>query len=539
MIHFGTAGLRGQMIPGSDGINNDTIVWATFGIATWLNQTYTQSSDHKTPTGVVIAHDTRHNSSSFAEIAANVLVSQGIPVYYFDKYQPTPVLVYTIRRLNCAAGIVITASHNPKEYNGYKVYNADGIQIGDAEAAMIRSGMAEAADQVSATDLVFKSWNELPDAQPVASRQLDSYHEYINNLWQLPGKTTDVNIVYTPMQGTGGRHMIEILAKSGFSNLHPVSSQFEPDPDFSQVTSPNPEQPGALDEACRLASSQKTDLILATDPDADRAAAVIMDQNRKPVILTGNELGAMLLYGLLYQFTELNTQPAHPVLVKTVVTDDFAATIARAAGFEVVNTLTGFKNICGTIPDLQAAGKDFVMGFEESIGYAFFDDVRDKDGLAACRILAGMAATFMEKNMTLFDVYKKLRDTYGFYISRPFSHYCPGSDGPQLAQRIVDAFRQNPPLIIGDGNLQRLEDFKTQKIYYFDQKIGETSRISHPQQNLLRFFYDNGNWFALRPSGTEPKLKFYLYTVDHDLTRATEKANQQEDFVKEFLEKIV
>ncbi|HHX37915.1 MAG TPA: phospho-sugar mutase, partial [Clostridiaceae bacterium] len=284
MIPFGTAGLRGKMIPGPDGINRDTVAWATHGLATWLQdgeKIFSATERRNTtvqdaPRGVVIAYDTRHHSRSFAELAANILASRNIPVYYFDSYQPTPILVFCIRRLNAAAGIVITASHNPKEYNGYKVYDAAGIQIGNQAATVIRSGMEAAAAAGTVTGSI-QSLAELNNCYLIDNQHLAAYHDYVKGLWQLPGDTREINIVYTPMQGTGGKHLATILQAAGFERVQLVASQFAPDPEFSAVSSPNPESAGALDRACALAVETQADLVLATDPDADRAAAVIMD----------------------------------------------------------------------------------------------------------------------------------------------------------------------------------------------------------------------------------------------------------------------
>lgn len=541
MIEFGTAGLRGLMIEGPDGINDETIRFAAAGVADWLKKAGTAKTSPDAPCGVVVAHDTRHGSAHFARLTAEVLAGHGIPVWLFPEYQPTPVGVFAVRRLKAAAGIVITASHNPRAYNGFKVYDDSGIQIGSAAADAIRAGMLAAARAAAsggagrpavghcAAAPIHRIGGDLPAA----------YCSAVRHLWQLPGDTAGIRIVYTPMHGTGGQLMQRILSDCGFEQFIPVPEQMAPDPDFTTAPEPNPEQPAVLERAARLAAERRADLVLATDPDADRAAVLLPDETGRYIPLTGNETGALLLHLLLMQAEARDVRPERPVLVKSVVTDDFGAAVARAAGMEVVETLTGFKNICGTMPALSAAGKTFVFGYEESIGFAFPDAVRDKDGLAACRILAGAAATLKAAGKTLYQVLTQLWQTHGFYRSNPFSLTFDGPDAQTAVERITAHFRSLPIRRIGSAALCRVQDFDAQTdTRYTENGAVQTTPLSQPRQNLLRCFWTDGTWFAVRPSGTEPKLKFYLYTRAADEANAAGRSEQLRRLVTAAVEAV-
>lgn len=543
MIEFGTAGLRGLMADGPDGINDETIRLAAAGVAAWL-QTETAHPAPDAPRGVVVAHDTRHGSEHFARLTASVLAGHGIPVWLFPDYQPTPVGVFAIRRLNAAAGIVITASHNPRAYNGFKVYDSSGIQIGSAAADRIRSGMLAAAqpsppDTGGNPEAPRQRANQTAAIRFIGGDLTSAYCTALQDLWQLPGDTAGIRIVYTPVHGTGGHLMQRILTGCGFEQFIPVQEQMEPDPDFTTAPEPNPEQPAVLERAARLAAEQRADLVLATDPDADRAAVMLPDGTGRYIPLTGNETGALLLHLLLMQADAAGTRPDRPVLVKSVVTDDFGAAIAQAAGLEVVETLTGFKNICGVIPALSEAGKTFIFGYEESIGFAFPDAVRDKDGLAACRILAGAAATLKSEGKTLYQALARLRQQHGFYQSNPFSLTFEGAAGQTAVEQITAHFRTLPIRRLGSAFLKQVQDFDAQTdTRYNENGAVKTTPLRQPRQNLLRCFLTDGTWFAVRPSGTEPKLKFYLYTRAADAQTAVSRSEILRRLISEAIETL-
>lgn len=532
------------MIDGPDGINDGTIRLAAAGVAAWLQTKAAHSAPDapNAPSGVVVAHDTRHGSEHFAGLTADVLAGQGISVWRFADYQPTPVGVFAIRRLNAAAGIVITASHNPSAYNGFKVYDSSGIQIGSTAADSIRNGMLAAARTVLPNTEANPDTLQQRATQTVAIRFIGddltaAYCTAVQNLWQLSGDTAGTRIVYTPMHGTGGLLMQRILTDCGFEQFIPVPEQMSPDPDFTTSPEPNPEQPAVLERAARLAAARQADLVLATDPDADRAAVMLPDGTGRYIPLTGNETGALLLHLLLKQADATGVRPDRPVLVKSVVTDDFGATVARSAGLEVLETLTGFKNICGVIPALADAGKTFVFGYEESIGFAFPGTVRDKDGLAACRILAGAAATFKKEGRTLFQVLMQLRQQHGFYQSNPFSLSLDGPAGKAAVEQITAHFRTLPIRRLGSAVLDRVQDFDTQtETFYNKNGAVQTAPLAHPKQNLLRCFLTDGTWFAVRPSGTEPKLKFYLYTRAADAETAASRSAALRRLISEAIE---
>lgn len=529
MIRFGTAGLRGEMGPGFDNMNDQTVALATRGVAAWVGSGRWSVQGR----GVVIAFDIRHHSADFAHIAANTLAEAGIPVWLFPDYQPTPMLVFSIRRLGAAAGIVITASHNPRQYNGYKVYNSLGFQIDSADAAIISSAMEKAA---AVAEGAAPSTGQSALIQSAPASLVQDYHNYVYGLWPCSLPKAPLRAVYTPMHGTGGKHMAAIFTASVPGQLFPVPQQMEPDPDFHTAPAPNPEDPKVLELARELATEVDADLILATDPDADRAAVMLRDDEGQFYPLNGNEIGGLLLHLLLTRESLLgHPLPSGSALVKTVVTDDFGATIAREAGLEVFTTLTGFKNICGIIPRLLESGRTFFMGYEESIGYAFPDEVRDKDGLAACRILAGATATLKARGSSLHRELQHLYEKHGWFLSAPFSHVDDAPGGSERIRAIVDRFRHQPIDQVGGGRLQLKQDYDAGLEYQLDEAgaVTETRKLDLDRQDLLVFKYENGCSFALRPSGTEPKLKFYLYARDMDRFAAEVRLSELNRLVRE------
>lgn len=520
MIKFGTAGLRGLMEPGLDGLNDYTVALATLGISAWLKHTL------KGTGRVVLAYDTRHHSAEYATLASKILVNEGHEVFIFKTYAPTPMLAYSIRPLECDCGIVLTASHNPKDYNGYKVYAKDGIQIGAETADFVAKAMETAksnqlyfADEKCKLDFI----TNLKAAHYVPQEIVSNYLHDIQTLWQVKNQVAnftqakeELKIVYTPVHGTGAKYFLPLLQQAGFANIHVVKEQKDPDANFTTAPQPNPEYPQVLELAIALATDLKAELVLASDPDADRAACALVDENGTWHILSGNEIGALILAVKIDNAKTNGKQfSSNDVLVKSVVTNDFGATIALDEGLSVKETLTGFKNICGTIPSLNAAGKSFFMGYEESIGYAYPDFVRDKDGLASCYMLAMAAATCKAKGSSLWQFFSALREKYGYFCSAPFNIVNASAEGVAIIQAIVEKFRSNLPFMLAGGKLSYVEDYlKLTRTYYkFTEglpKVIQQGKLNLEKQNLLKLRYDNDLTVALRPSGTEPKLKFYI-----------------------------
>lgn len=546
MIKFGTAGLRGLMVPGLDGLNDYTVALATLGISAWLKHI------KNGPGKVVLAYDTRHHSQEYATLASKILVNEGHEVFIFNTYAPTPLLAYSIRPLDCDCGIVLTASHNPKDYNGYKVYAADGIQIGADTADFVAKAMLEAKSNTkyfNGESCLHDYINTLKEAKYVALEIVNNYLRDIQTLWPVNNVTAnfkqakkDLHIVYTPVHGTGAKYFLPLLNNAGFEKITIVPEQKEPDATFKTAPQPNPEYPQVLELAIKLAKETSAELVLASDPDADRAACALVDEKGKWHILSGNEIGALILAVKLENaLANGKICTSADVLVKSVVTNDFAATIALANGLSVKETLTGFKNICGTIPELKKDGKSFFMGYEESIGYAYPDFVRDKDGLATCYLLAMAASTYKANNSSLWQFFSNLREKYGYFLSAPFNIVNDSPEGVSIIKGIVEKFRQNIPLKMAGAKLAYMEDYLALTRTYFNWLSTTEAEPSHvfeldlAKQNLLKFRYENGLTVSVRPSGTEPKLKFYIDVVQASEIKAQSILEQATKEVKELV----
>lgn len=520
MIKFGTAGLRGLMQPGEDGLNDYTVALATLGISRYLKQTCGKGK-------IIFAYDTRHHSREYAYLAAGILQKEGHQALIFPYYAPTPILAYSIRPLHADLGIVLTASHNPKEYNGYKVYGSDGIQINEATAAQIASNMEEekynTAYFINSACLPNLS-AELPAPETITPAIVPSYIHDIQSLWQrkmneeetckMAAAQHNLKIVYTPVHGTGAAYFLPLLQHSSFADIIIVKEQAEPDPDFPTAPKPNPEYPEVLLPAIKQAEAVNADIVLVTDPDADRCALALPDTAGEWHQLSGNETGALLSAILIDNARSCQRRlNSDDYLVKSVVTDDFGAAIAKANGLSVCESLTGFKNICGTIPKLRTQGKRYFFGYEESVGYSYPDFVRDKDGLASCYLLAMAAAYVSTNGCTLWQYFNDLQKRYGYYVSAPFNIVNTASDGNEQIQKTVNEFRTNSPLLLAGGKLLQISDYLDGSIKIFAQdgtSVQQKDVLKLPKQNLVKFFYDNNLTLSVRPSGTEPKLKFYL-----------------------------
>lgn len=496
-LSFGTAGLRGKVGAGTNMMNFLTVGKASQGIADYIIKCGKEAMDK----GVVIAHDPRHFSKEFSHLAAGIFAANGIKVYTFPDLRPTPELAFMIRRLKTVSGINITASHNPREYNGYKAYWDDGCQV----SAEVADGMTEMISKVDIWTGIKKSdFNE-----GVASGKIvvlgDEYdREYLDKIEGMAIHEHDeldlsIPLVYTPLNGCGSIPFRQMLKDRGFTNWKIVPEQEHPDPDFTTVGYPNPEDPKAFKLSEQYGREFGVELLMATDPDADRFAIEIRDDNGNYVPLNGNQTGYLLVNYILEGHKTAGTLPKKGAMVKSIVTSTLSTVMAKAYGVEMFETLTGFKNICGKIPYLHENGYTYLFGYEESVGYAACEDIRDKDGISAGMLVAEAAAYYRKQGKTLFDVLQEIYAKYGFFAEDEPNIILEGIPGAQRIQRMMKWFRENIPTEVAGSKVSKVIDY-----------LGGYEDI--PPQNAIRLFLENGSWFAIRPSGTEPKIKFYFYS---------------------------
>ncbi|MBE5824584.1 MAG: phospho-sugar mutase [Butyrivibrio sp.] len=496
-LSFGTAGLRGKVGAGTNRMNFFTVGKASQGVADYIVSKGQEAMDK----GVVIAHDPRHFSREFSELAAGIFAANGIKVYTFPSLRPTPELAFMIRRLGTVSGINITASHNPKDYNGYKAYWDDGCQV----SAEVADGMTKCINAVDIWTGIKKSdYNEGVKAGKIIVLGEEYDREYLDKIESLAiheGDELDLSIplVYTPLNGCGSIPFRQMLNDRGFTNWKIVPEQENPDPDFTTVGYPNPEDPKAFALSEKYGREFGAELLMATDPDSDRFAIEIRDDNGNYVPLNGNQTGYLLVNYVLEGHKSAGTLPAKGAMVKSIVTSTLSTIIAKAYGVEMFETLTGFKNICGKIPYLHENGYQYLFGYEESVGYAICEDIRDKDGISAGMMVAEAAAYYRKQGKTLWDVLNEIYAKYGFFAEDEPNLVLEGIAGQQRIQRMMKFFRENIPTQVAGAKVDKVIDY-----------INGYEDI--PPQNAIRLFLDNGSWFAVRPSGTEPKIKFYFYS---------------------------
>ena len=515
-LSFGTAGLRGKVGAGTNRMNFFTVGKASQGVADYIVSKGQAAMD----AGVIIAHDPRHFSREFSELAAGIFAANGIKVYTFPSLRPTPELAFMIRRLHTVSGINITASHNPKDYNGYKAYWDDGCQV----SAEVADGMTECINAVDIWTGIRKSdYNEGVKAGKIIVLGEEYDREYLDKIESLAihkGDDLDLSIplVYTPLNGCGSIPFRQMLTDRGFTNWKIVPEQENPDPDFTTVGYPNPEDPKAFALSEKYGKEFGAELLMATDPDSDRFAIEIRDDNGNYVPLNGNQTGYLLVNYVLEGHKSAGTLPAKGAMVKSIVTSTLSTIMAKAYGVEMFETLTGFKNICGKIPYLHENGYQYLFGYEESVGYAVCEDIRDKDGISAGMLVAEAAAYYRKQGKTLWDVLNEIYAKYGFFAEDEPNIVLEGIPGAQRIQRMMKYYRENIPTEVADAKVDKVIDY-----------INGYEDI--PPQNAIRVFLDNGSWFAIRPSGTEPKIKFYFYSnqdsrenalkVNADIKKAT------------------
>jgi phosphoglucomutase len=499
-LEFGTGGLRGLMGIGSNRINKYTIGKATQGLSNYLLKAFPGQQ-----VSVAIAHDSRNNSDFFAEITASVFSANGIKVFFFTELRPTPELSFAIRTLGCKSGVVLTASHNPKEYNGYKAYWDDGAQVTPPHDVNI---IEEVVAIASIDDIKFE---KNADLIVNIGRDIDEkYLAEVKNLSLSPeviSKQKDLKIVFSPIHGTGITLVPEILKNFGFENVHVVQEQATPDGNFPTVVYPNPEESEAMSLALKQAKEIDADLIMATDPDADRVGIGAKNHHGEFQLINGNQAASMLIYYMLKVWSAKGKLDGNQFVIKTIVTTDLILDIARKFEVESYETLTGFKYIAAVIKELEGK-KKFIVGGEESYGYLVGDFVRDKDAISSCAMLAEMTAWAKEQGMGVFDLLTEVYKEFGFYKESLISITRKGKAGAEEIQQMMKELRANPPKTIQGSPVTKLYDYQSSEVT--DLASGVKEKLDFPKSNVLQFTTEDGTKVSARPSGTEPKIKFYF-----------------------------
>lgn len=505
-MEFGTGGLRSKMGAGTGMMNNYTVAQATEGVARMIDS----MGDKTKARGVVIGYDSRHHSADFARRCAEVLTAHGIRVYLFDTLRPTPCLSYGVRHFGAIAGINITASHNPSQYNGYKLYWEDGAQP-----------TAQMADKVSELILSADILNDVPTPDKanwdlVTMVGADFDESYLASLLQeqvYPGLVAkaaeQLKIVYTPLFGAGAKLVPEIMKRIGAKYVYPVEAQMAPDGSFPGLAKPNPEYPASFALGIELAEQVKSDLIIATDPDADRVGVMARDKNGVFQCINGNQMGSLLLDYIFNALEEQGTMPKDGYCVKTIVTSEMATAICKAHGVKLYNVLTGFKFIAEVIREHEEAGEGtYLLGYEESYGYLKGGHARDKDSVVASMLICEMAAYYSLKGMTLIDALNGLYEKYGYYSENAAEIYMEGLDGKAAIAGMMDGLRQTMPTELGGSAVVNFRDYKAETS--LDVRTGKVEPTGLPKSNVLYYAMENGCVVVARPSGTEPKIKFYI-----------------------------
>lgn len=527
---FGTGGMRGMLGAGTNRMNLYTIRRANAGLATYLKKHY---KEEELSRGVVIAHDNRNMSQEFSKESAKVLGAAGIKSYLFHELRPTPELSFAVRETHAIAGIVVTASHNPPQYNGYKIYDEYGCQFTPNYANEIIGYVNEVnnlfdIDAMEFTDLLANDLVEFLD-----ETMDETYLERVKSIALYPEMEKPLKIVFTPLHGTSASLGPRLLTEMGY-DVYPVKEQLVNDPNFSTVKSPNPEEQSAFELSEKLGKSIGADLLIATDPDADRLGIAIKREN-KYIYLNGNQTGAIMIYYWLSQLKELGKLPEKGVVFNTVVTGGLGAKIARSYGMDIISTLTGFKFIGEQARYLEEDEREFVFGYEESYGYVVKDFVRDKDSFQAM-LLISEAATFYynQEHKTLYDKLLDIYEEYGFYYEGLKNIHLLGKTGQEKITRIMDWFRYQTFERVNGIKIAYKEDYYLLKRYYKNK----VESIDLYQSNVIKYVLDNDSWFVLRPSGTEPKLKIYTGVIGTSLERAEARMNELRNKVQEMVEKV-
>ena len=533
-LEFGTAGLRGVIGAGTNRMNIYTVGKATQGLANYIIK------QHGEERGVAISYDSRHMSPEFSKEAALILNANGIKTYLFDALRPVPELSFAVRELKCIAGIMITASHNPPKYNGYKVYWEDGAQI----VPPVDKEIIEEVNKVEDYGSIKKISQEEAESKGlfnVVGKEIDEkYMDVLEKLVLNPEvikKEKDLKIVYTPLHGTGNKPVKNILKRLGFENVYVVKEQELPDGDFPTVDYPNPEDPKAFKLALDLAKEKDADVVLATDPDADRLGVYAKDSKTGEYkSFTGNMSGLLIAEYELSQKQERNMIPRNGVLIKTIVSSNLADSIAKNYNIDLMEVLTGFKYIGEQIKIFEQTHEHtYLFGFEESYGCLIGTHARDKDGIAAVMALCEAAAYYKDKGLTLWDQMINIYEKYGYFKEDLMSITLEGASGAKQIQEMMENLRNNVPSKIGDYTVEKFRDYKTGKI--IDMKTKEESKTGLPVSNVLYFDLENDSWVCVRPSGTEPKIKFYVGVKGTNMQDAENKVKKLKEDLNEIIKK--
>ncbi len=521
-LKFGTAGLRGKIGAGTNRMNKYTVALTTQGLA----QTIINKGQEAMDRGVAIAYDVRKYSDKFAEIAARVLAANGIKTYLYDDIRTTPLLSFTVRRLKTISGIVITASHNPKDYNGYKVYWEEGSQILDVIGDEI---LEEISKVESYADVKIMDLDEAVEKGLIEyiGKELDDEYNSIR-LGQAINEDIDkdVKIVYSPLNGTGNKPVRRILKDRGFKNVIVVPEQEKPDSNFTTAEYPNPEDPKAFEYAIDLGKKEDADILVATDPDCDRVAMMVKDREGEYVFLNGNQIGSLLVNYILSSRSKKGDLPQNGAIVKSIVTGDLSKAIADKYGVATFETLTGFKFICELPNKWDETGEyEFIFGFEESIGYTYGDLTRDKDAIVSTMLIAEMAGYYKKQGKNLLEVLDEMYEEYGYYREKLISFVLEGLEGSRRIKRMMEDFRANP--------IEEIKGIKLKEtIDYFYDETGNS------KSNVLKYYLEDGSWYTIRPSGTEPKIKLYIYSKSDSWEESGEIIDEIEKAVKDRMDQV-
>lgn len=531
-LEFGTAGMRGYIGAGTNRINVFVVRQATEGLAKLIES----KGDQAKANGVAIAYDSRHFSPEFAFESAQVLAAHGIKSYVFESLRPTPELSFAVRHLGAFAGIMVTASHNPAPFNGYKVYGSDGGQMPPADADALTTYIRAIEDPFSITlaDLEEAKSSGLIEVigEAIDSEYLKLVKDVTINQELINQYGKDMKIVYTPLHGTGEMLTRRALAQAGFESVEVVESQAKPDPDFSTVKSPNPESQEAFALAEELGRQVNADVLVATDPDADRLGVEIRQADGSYWNLSGNQIGALIAKYILEAHKQAGTLPSNPALAKSIVSTELVTKIAESYGATMFNVLTGFKFIAEKIQEFEEKhNHTYMFGFEESFGYLIKPFVRDKDAIQAVLIVAEIAAYYRSRGLTLADGIAEIYKEYGYFAEKTISITLSGVDGAAEIKKIMDKFRQNAPKQFNHTDIILTEDFLEQTA----KSQTETTVLTTPPSNVLKYTLADDSWFAVRPSGTEPKIKFYIATVGQSLEDAQQKITAIEAEINTFV----
>lgn len=531
-LEFGTGGLRGILAAGTNRMNVYTVAKATQGLSRYL-------LNHEKSPSVCIAYDSRNMSKEFADIVSKVLAGNGIKVYLYESLRPTPMLSFAVRYMEASAGIMITASHNPAEYNGYKVYGSDGAQIAGQAAE-------ETLEYIEACD-IFKDVKTITIEEAKAQGKLiyigedvdNAYYEKVSSLIirqdLVKEKASELSIIYTPIHGSGNIPVRTILKRLGFNNVAVVPEQELPDGNFPTAPYPNPESKQVFELAIELAKQTSPDLIFGTDPDCDRIGVVVRAEDGEYKVLTGNQVGALLTEYVLSARDEMGILSSKDTVIKTIVTSQMANAICKSYNAQSMDVLTGFKYIGEKIQEFKETGSNnFVLGFEESYGYLSGDFVRDKDAVIASVMIAEMALYYKSQGKNLYEALQDLFEKYGYYKEDLISIEMKGKDGQEKISQIISALRENSPKVVGEVNVVKVEDYELSKI--IDLTTEESEDIHLPKSNVIKFILEDKSWFVVRPSGTEPKMKIYIAVIGESQEESDDKLVKLKDAARRIIE---